>query len=688
MLKKFLILVSFLLLGMSAALKAEESVLDNLHRKLKNAAYHEKVEIFNQLSRYYLSSDAEKAIYYANQALKVAQSVDDKKGEAKAYGNLGMGYYFLSDYDELLEYYKKSLSTYKSIGDQEGVRVLATTLYRLDNFQKSLEKFKRSLLLYISEDNTEMIVATYEDIGNVYKNLGDYAIALENYRKALDIIHREKEIEQNIDQSSLWQNIGDIYFYQEEYDKALEYFLLLYDELEIRKDSLGIAEVLNRMASTFYLKNDLERAKQLFNEALALQIKLNDHYGASISFLNLAKISNDNKNYQQAIAHYKKSIKLAKVISNNDVLRTNYQELSLLYKKLNNYPRAYEYHVLYADISDFLTQEQSAEEFKNTLVYQDLEQEKQEKNILQAKNENYRLRLEKENLSKWRMSFGFTILVVLILVFIIYYRYYLKREENRNLELRIKEALHKQEEQQQIIVHQASLSSLGELAAGIAHEINQPIQNISLSAEGIKFELNEENPDQRFLRQSVGEIFEDIVRVREIVDHIRVFSSGQKESVYERFSVSDCVSSAVSMISRQYQNHNIHLNLLLHQQVPDVIGNPHKVEQVIYNLLSNARDAVEDRFFKDDKHHKEITLKTGVDKNEVFIEVRDNGIGIPREKKTDIFLPFVTSKQLGKGTGLGLSISYSLVNEMNGRIEIKSRVMEGTVMKVIFPMAQ
>ncbi len=669
-------------IGISLDICAEESVLDNLHRKLKNASIPEKVEVYNQLSRYYLTSDAEKAVMYAGKALNLAKDLNDKKGEAKAYGNLGMGYYFLSDYDELLEYYKKSLSAYKSIGDQEGVNVLATTFYRLNKFHKSLDSYKRSLLILLSDTNSHVasIVETYENIGNVYKNLGDYHLALDNYRKALVLL------DETDDKTTLWRNIGEIYLYLEDYDSALEYFILLYDELVIRKDNIGISEVLNRMAGTLYLKKDLDKAKKLFEEALNLQIELNDHLGSSMSLLNLAKIAQDHKNYKEAIKSFNKSLRLAEVINNKSVLRTIYYELSLIYKEQQNYKKAYEYQVLYSDISDFLSQEQKAEEFTNTLVVHDLEKKTQENDILQAKNENYRLRLEKENLSKWRLSFGFTILVILILVFIIYYRYYLKRVENKNLELRIKEALNKQEEQQQIIVHQSSLSSLGELAAGIAHEINQPIQNISLSAEGIQFEMMEENPDQKFIKQSVSEIFEDIVRVRDIVDHIRVFSSGQKETVFESFSVSDCVESAISMIQRQYQNHNINLQLNLDYKVPEVLGNPHKVEQVIHNLLSNARDAVEERFEKDPNFKKEISIRTGFENKEVYIEVRDNGIGIPQNKKTDIFLPFVTSKQLGKGTGLGLSISYSLMNEMKGRIEVKSRVMDGTSMKVIIPV--
>ncbi len=673
-----------LFISLHCYVKADDSVLNKLHHKLKNASRSEKVDVYNQLSRYYLSEDAEKAVGYANKALSLAKVIKYKKGEAKAYGNLGMGYYFLSDYDQLLDYYKKSLSTYKSIGDQEGVTVLATTFYRLDKFQKSLENYKRSLLLSLSDNNTKMIITNYQNIGDVYKNLGDYGIALENYNNALNLIkpdNREFEIEK----TTLWGNIGEILVYQEEFEQALNYFHLLYDELVERDDKQSIAAVLNNIARVYFLQKKYGKAKDIFNDALKLQIDQDDYYGASISFLHLARISEQYNALKKAINEHLQSVALAKVISARDILRQNYLELSKIFKKQNNFKKAYEYQVAYSDVSDYISLEQGATQFINTLAVHDLEQKKQENDILQAKNENYKLRLEKENLSKWRLSFGFTILVVLILVFIIYYRYYLKREENHNLEVRIQEALEKQEKQQQIIVHQSSLSSLGELAAGIAHEINQPIQNISLSTESIKYELEENNIDKAFMNKSVTEIFEDIIRVREIVDHIRVFSSGQKESVYEKFSVTECVESAISMIRRQYINHNIKLDVVVDNNVPPVCGNPHKVEQVIYNLLSNARDAVEERLLKDNSLSKEICISTGCCKKDVFIEVSDNGIGIPQNKKTDIFLPFVTSKKLGKGTGLGLSISYSLVNELNGRIEVKSRVMEGTIMRVVLP---
>lgn len=666
-------------------LRGQHTPITDINVRLKNASPSEKVQLYNQLSSYYVSSDAEKAIHYAHLALKLAQSVNDRAGKAKAYGNLGMGYYFFSDYDSLLTYYQKSLKAYDSIGDYNSVTGLAARFYRLDKFQKALDNYKRSLKIYLSQNDSLSIISTYLNMGNVYKGMNDYQNSLENYNKALAYIPaRNKHYQQ--EKTALWENIADVWFTEGQYDKALIFYELLYKQYAQQRDSLSIASVLNNLGGVYYQKNQLAESLRNYRMALDLQIKQNDHYGASVSFLNLARIYGKLGDFTNAIAQHQNSILLSKVIENRSILQDNYRMLALIYKQKNNFKKAYEYQVLYSNISDVLTSEKSAEQFVGTLMMNDIETKNKENEILEAKNENYRLRLQKENLSTWRLSFGFTLLFVLILVFIIYYRYYLKRKENENLESKVNKALQKQEEQQQIIFHQASLSSLGELAAGIAHEINQPIQNISLSAEEIKYELMEPNPATLSLQISIAEIFEDIARVREIVDHIRIFSSGQKEDVHEPFSLSECVNSAISMLSRQYQNHHIHVQLNLDTDIPQVMGNPHKMEQIIHNLLSNSRDAVNQLQEKKPALKKEIVIETGSETGNVFVKVSDNGVGIPYSKRTDIFLPFVTSKPLGKGTGLGLSIAYRLAQEMKGRIEVQSRVMDGTIMKVIFPI--
>ncbi|MCU4164477.1 tetratricopeptide repeat-containing sensor histidine kinase [Carboxylicivirga caseinilyticus] len=683
----FCLFLLLLIVSVSTILKAQTDQVNELQGKLKNASVKEQVDIYNQLSKTYLYSDPQMAIKYARQALQLAIQHKDKKGEAEAYNNLGMGYYFVNDYEQLLVSYRKSLSSYRDIGDNRSMSKLSTTYFRLKQSEKALKSYKRSLNLYIKEKDWKNITETYKQMADVYKNIADYRMALSYYKQALDLVEDREDEEKQSDRVRLLGEIGEIFFYEEQYDTALVYYHRMESILDNMGDHRSKSILQSNIANAYFYKGDMDQSFKTYLQVLDYQIEHNEHWEAAMSLLHIGMIYSEWKDFKNAIKSHKQSLALAQSINQaNDLIRDNYLALSQIYEELNDFKKAYEYRILYSKLSESVMMEENVSNFVDVWGLQELEEKKKENEILQAKNKNYLLELEKENLVRWRLLFGSTILIISILVFVIYYRYYLKREENKNLEKRIAEALKKQEEQQQIIMHQSSLTSLGELAAGIAHEINQPIQNISLSTESIKYELSEESPNKGFINQSVEEIFEDIVRVRQIVDHIRIFSSGQKDEVEEEFDVSECVKSAVSMIGNQYANHHIKLGLNLADKLPLVLGNPHRLEQVIHNLLSNARDAVEERKMKENDLQMEVNIKTHSDQKQVYLEIIDNGIGIQPNRKTDIFLPFVTSKQLGKGTGLGLSISYSLIKEMNGRIEVESQRGKGTRMIVVLPV--
>ncbi|MBS2097292.1 tetratricopeptide repeat protein [Carboxylicivirga linearis] len=676
-----------LFLCVSTHITAQNDQANELLSRLKNASTKEQVDIYNQLSKTYLYNDPQMAIKYARQALQLALQLKDKRGEAEAYNNLGMGYYFVNDYEQLLASYRKSLSSYRDIGDDRSITMLSSTYFRLKQSEKALKSYKRSLNLYIKDKDWIKIAETYKKMADVYKNIADYRMALSYYKQALDLVEDGEGEDAQGDRVILLGEIAEIFFYQEQYDTALVYYHRMESILNELGDHRSKSILLSNIANAYFYKGDLDESFKSYQNVLKYQIENNEHWEAAMSLLNIGMIYSRRGDYNNAIKSHKKSLAVAQSIEKaNDLIRDNYLALSQIYEELKDFKKAYQYRIMYSKLSESLMMEENVSNFVDVLGLQELEEKKKENEILQAKNKNYLLELEKENLVRWRLLFGSTILIISILVFVIYYRYYLKREENKNLEKRIAEALKKQEEQQQIIMHQSSLTSLGELAAGIAHEINQPMQNISLSTESIKYELAESTPNKGFINQSVEEIFEDIVRVRQIVDHIRIFSSGQKDEVEEEFNVSECVRNAVSMIGNQYANHHIKLRLDLIDSIPLVLGNPHRLEQVIHNLLSNARDAVEERRLAEEQLQMEVAIRTHTDQKQVYLEIADNGIGIPANRKTDIFLPFVTSKQLGKGTGLGLSISYSLIKEMNGRIEVESEHGEGTRMIVVLPV--
>ncbi len=258
---------------------------------------------------------------------------------------------------------------------------------------------------------------------------------------------------------------------------------------------------------------------------------------------------------------------------------------------------------------------------------------------------------------------------------------------NKNLENRIKNALEKQKEQQQIIVHQSSLTALGELAAGIAHEINQPMQSISFAQENIFFETMEPSPKKSFIQGKTKIIGENIGKIRRIIDHIRIFSSRQKDEISEAFNINECIRNGLSMVKNQFKNRNILIDLDLNKEVPMVVGNPYRFEQVVINLLTNARDALDEMARKSEGEYvKKVLIRTLHTAEEVIIEIVDNGTGIPADRVTSIFLPFYSTKRPGAGTGLGLSISMGIIKEMEGNIMANTQEGKGTKIIINLPI--
>ena len=234
-------------------------------------------------------------------------------------------------------------------------------------------------------------------------------------------------------------------------------------------------------------------------------------------------------------------------------------------------------------------------------------------------------------------------------------------------------------------IHADRMVNLGEMASGIAHEINQPLNIISLVMDKILFEsANTENIDIEFLKNKSDKIFENIIRIRNIIDHIRAFSRSHDDYVLTAFDINSSIENAASMIAEQFKHLGINLNLQLEKQIPQISGNTYKFEQIILNLLSNAKDALLEKKSKVKEYFDMIIgIRSYQEKQCIIVEVTDNGIGITAEDINNIMLPFYTTKDAGKGTGLGLSICYQIIKDMNGTLEITSDIFYGTKMKIV-----
>jgi len=233
-------------------------------------------------------------------------------------------------------------------------------------------------------------------------------------------------------------------------------------------------------------------------------------------------------------------------------------------------------------------------------------------------------------------------------------------------------------------IHADRMANLGEMASGIAHEINQPLNIISMVMDKILFEYEKTSSvDLDFLKSKADRIFENITRIRNIIDHIRAFSRNHDDYVRAAFDVNTSIDNATMMIMEQFKHLGIKLDLQL-KKVPPIFGNSYQFEQVVINLLINAKDAVIDKKAKLEEYTEMVIgIRTYRENKFIIMEVEDNGIGVGKEDINNIMLPFYTTKDVGKGTGLGLSICYQIIKAMDGTIEIVSDTNSGTIIKVV-----
>ena len=233
-------------------------------------------------------------------------------------------------------------------------------------------------------------------------------------------------------------------------------------------------------------------------------------------------------------------------------------------------------------------------------------------------------------------------------------------------------------EKQAQLVQAAKLASIGELITGIAHEINNPLNNIALFV-GNAIDRLEASRTHGAIVANLKKAEVQVRRAETIINHLRAFgrlSSPHREPV----SINEVIQSAVSFVSEALRGRNISVQLDLSPAQPIVDGNEVQLEQVFVNLLTNARDALENA------DRKAISITSRMAGTLIEVVFADTGAGIPADFLPRIFDPFFTTKPSGQGTGLGLSISYGILKEHHGDIEVESRSGEGTTFLIHLPI--
>ena len=247
--------------------------------------------------------------------------------------------------------------------------------------------------------------------------------------------------------------------------------------------------------------------------------------------------------------------------------------------------------------------------------------------------------------------------------------------------------LQSQQEKQAMLTHAGRLATLGEMATGIAHEINQPLAGISYTAAFLNKAFKLKKLDDEDFCDSLKDINHCVQRMSRIIDHIRTFAR-QDNQDFESYDIHATLEGALTLLGEQLRLHEIEVIKDYDHSLLTIECRPSQLEQVWINHITNAKQAMNPKKTKSGGLNKTLSISTKYDNTNETIDILfiDNGMGMSEEVKTKMFDPFYTTKEIGEGTGLGLSVSYGIISNHNGKYFVDSIEGSGTTIRITLPI--
>ncbi|WP_167616830.1 ATP-binding protein [Maribellus sediminis] len=523
--------------------------------------------------------------------------------------------------------------------------------------------------------------------------------ATNNPDKQISNYLKSKEIAESIQEkgiiTAINMNLGSTYLKLNKLDTALFYAQTALDAYA--KNDIGIySGYIYDLAGTIYQKKgDIDQAMNAFKTALKIHTEKNNLNGLSNSYTDLSSLYIILNKPDSSLFFAQKGLETSNGAGSSRLLEDVYSALSSAYTKLNKNDSA----LVYLQLASSLRDSMNAVEIKNLTAYQNLSFDEQIRlRELEEEKASFQYRIRTNAL----MGGLFTLLIV---AFLLYRNNKQKQKANIKLKAQkeeIQTTLEQLEATQTQLIQSEKMASLGELTAGIAHEIQNPLNFVNnfseLNSELID-ELKEElaagnNQSANEIANNIKDNEQKIIHhgkraesiVRGMLLHSRG-SSGQKEPTDINALCDEYLRLSYHGFRAKDKSFNADFKLEADESLPKIGVVPQDIGRVLLNLINNAFFAVNEKSKLQASGYKpQVIVSTKRDGNRVEIRVIDNGPGIPDSIKEKIFQPFFTTKPTGQGTGLGLSLSYDIVKAHGGTLEITSADKNGTEFSINLPI--
>jgi two-component system NtrC family sensor kinase len=596
---------------------------------------------------------------------------------------------------------KKGLELSKKIhykhGEVRCMAGIATYLNIMGDLPGTLQQTFEVLPLAMQINDKRTIVQCYNNFGLTYNILKDYKKSLENYYKALIIAEQAHLYDLASTESN---NISRTYLDNNRLDSALFYTEKAYALSLKYKNLNNIGYPIRNFGIIEFKKGHYAKAVDYYNKSIHSIPGNNNHYLLSEDYRRMAEAYQSLNKTDSCIDFAKKGFEQAKLDRNPELVLKATLLLTNVFKSIDNYKEAYNYQQIMLKAQDSLFSQQKTLQVQN-LTYND-EQRKQKQ---LAAEEAYRNRVRIYSM------LGALVVFVLIALILLYANSQRKKanvtlqQRNEQIESQhrsLEKTLNELKTTQTQLIQSEKMASLGELTAGIAHEIQNPLNFVNNFSE-----VNVEMIDELEAEIDAGNVSEALSIAADIKENEKKINHHGKRAdfivkgmlLHSRTSSGERQLTNINVLADEFlklsyhglraKDKNFNSELITHfdPELPKINIVQQDIGRVLLNLFNNAFYAVSKKKETTGNDYKpEVSVTTSTENGRVIIKVKDNGIGIPENVKDKIMQPFFTTKPTGEGTGLGLSLSYDMVVKGHGgSLEVNSVEGDGSEFIVKLP---
>lgn len=635
-------------------------------------------------SREIVDNYPREALLVADEALMLSEKLRYTYGKIISYNRMGVACQNLSEYNKALSHYGKGLIFARHsnhlVMQAKILSNIGLVYSYTDNYPKALENFQSSLLIAEKLEDQNPAANVLNNIGLVYSDLEKDSLAFGYFNRALELGNKLNN-QYLVANASL--NIGIILQNQGNYQDALrKYFksILIADGLG---NDLILARAYGNIGEACYQQKNYDTAIVYFEKSLILTQKLKDKNSESIAWNNLGKTYYIKGDYEKAFLNASNALNIARSLNVKSRRSEAFYTLSLIYEKRNDPANALESYRQYTLFRDSAINET----VQRDIAKKEMQFEFEKKDALQ--------KAETTQQRKIKNVFITCFFIFFILVFVLMRQMRFKNRANKDLS----RALSDLKKTQQLLIHQEKMASLGQLTAGIAHEIKNPlnfVNNFSETSSELIDELKQATDEKEksqiveMLELNTQKILQHGKRADNIIKSMLYHSrgkTGQAEPTDINKLCDEFLGLAYQSIRATYPDFNCKVSKNFEEGLPEIKVIQQDISRVMLNLFNNAFFALMEKSKEKTDFTPLISVTTAREKNNIVIHIKDNGNGVPEIIREKIFQPFFTTKSSGHGTGLGLSLSYDIIKAHGGELKLYSETGLFAEFVILLPAA-